>query len=171
MIRTIKGRSLRTALLTCLSLFGLSLLGLPLFSLPLSAQDALVVETSGGLAIGQLAFEPGQEICLTWAHSVTGGPVADCFENRSGTLVLARSYLHDFAAGLGEVAGRGTLRSAETGGYWIDGINEPIPGNALRLRVGAPFVGHVLTSGTQRLNLSARAAGASVYLRLRPMPS
>jgi hypothetical protein len=134
---------------------------------PLWAQGALVVQTQAGLEIGELAFAPGQEICLRWAHSVTGGAVADCFGNKDGTLVLARSYLHDFAAGLGEVAGRGTLRRADGGGYWIDGINEPIPGNALRLRVGAPRVGHVLTDGTHRLNLSARAAGAGVVLRLR----
>ena len=127
----------------------------------------LVAETPAGLAIGQLHFEPGQEICLTWAHSVTGGKVADCFENRAGSLVLSRSYLHDFAAGLGEVAGRGTLRSAPSGGYWIEGIDEAIVNNTLRLRVGAPRVGHVLSDGANRLNLSARAAGASIYLRLQ----
>ena len=158
MIPIWKGRSLRAALFACLALAGS----------PLWAQSTLVVETPAGLTIGVLDFAPGQEICLTWAHSVTGGRVADCFENRSGTMVLSRSYLHDFAAGLGEIAGRGTVRTAATGGYWIDGINEPIPDNTLRLRVGAPRVGHVLTDGTRRLNLSARAAGASVRLRLRP---
>jgi hypothetical protein len=135
---------------------------------PLWAQGKLVVETKAGLRIGELAFAPGQEICLRWAHSVTGGTVADCFANKDGTLHLKRSYLHDFAAGLGEVAGRGTLRSDSNGGYWIDDINEAIPDNALRLRIGTPRVGHVLTDGTNRLNLSARAAGASVVLRLEP---
>jgi hypothetical protein len=135
---------------------------------PCVAQGVLVVETPAGLAVGEMPFDPGQEICLTWAHSVTGGPVADCFDNKDGTLTLSRSYLHDFAAGLGEVAGRGTLRTAPGGGYWIDDINEAIPGNALRLRVGAPRVGHVLTDGRTRLNLSARAAGARVILRLKP---
>jgi hypothetical protein len=128
----------------------------------------MIVQTPAGLVIGTLAFDPAQEICLIWAHSVTGGRVADCFENRSGTMILTRSYLHDFAAGLGEVAGRGTLRPAPEGGYWIDGIDEVIPGNALRLRVGAPAVGHVLGNGRDRLNLSARAAGATVLLRLAP---
>jgi len=156
-----KGRSLWAALSTCLMLAGS----------PLWAQGALVVQTQAGLEIGELAFAPGQEICLTWSHSVTGGPVADCFGNKDGTLTLRRSYLHDFAAGLGEVAGRGTIRSAAGGGYWIDDINEAIPGNALPLRVGAPRVGHVLTDGTNRLNLSARAAGARVILRLTsPVP-
>ncbi|MEE4346424.1 MAG: DUF1850 domain-containing protein [Paracoccaceae bacterium] len=161
MIRTSEGRFLRAALLACAMLSGT----------PLLADDRLVVETLEGLTLGELAFDPGQEICLTWAHSVTGGRVADCFENRDGTMVLARSFLHDFAAGLGEVAGRGTLRSAAEGGYWIDGIDEAIPDNALRLRIGAPRVGHVLTDGTDRLNLSARAPGASVMIRLRPHSS
>lgn len=152
-----EGRSLGAALCVCLMLAGA----------PVWAQSVLVVETPAGLSIGQIDFAPGQEICLTWAHSVTGGRVADCFENRDGTMVLSRAYLHDFAAGLGEVAGRGTLRTAEGGGYWIDGINEAIPGNALRLRVGAPRVGHVLSDGATMLRLSARAAGASVFLRLR----
>jgi hypothetical protein len=139
-----------------------------LFGTPLLAKDTLTVETLAGLNIGELGFDPGQEICLSWAHSVTGGRVADCFENRDGTMMLTRSFLHDFAAGLGEVAGRGTLRSAAGGGYWIDGIDEVIPDNALRLRIGAPRVGHVLTGGTDRLHLSARAPGASVMIRLVP---
>lgn len=139
-----------------------------IWTAPLRAEPRLVVESRQGLVIGQLRFETGREICLSWSHSVTGGFVSDCFENRDGILMLTRSYLHDFAAGLGEVAGRGTLRSAEGGGYWIDGIDEAIPGNALPLRVGAPRVGHVLTGSGQRLNLSAMAAGARVNLRLIP---
>lgn len=152
------GRSLWAALFA-----GVILIGTPLW-----AQDVLVVETREGRSLGQLDFDAGQEICLTWAHSVTGGHVADCFENRDGTMMLTRSYLHDFAAGLGEVAGRGTMRSAAGGGYWIDDINEAIPGNALLLRVGAPRVGHMLSGAGQRLNLSAQAAGARVTLRLVP---
>lgn len=152
-------------------LFGAALLALSacaslVWATPLRAQPHLVVETRNGLVIGQLRFDPGQELCLSWSHSVTGGPVSDCFENRDGILTLTRSYLHDFAAGLGEIAGRGTLRSAEGGGYWIDGIDEAIPDNALPLRVGAPRVGHVLTGSEQRLNLSTIAAGARVNLRL-----
>jgi hypothetical protein len=138
------------------------------WSAPLGAEPHLVVESRNGLVIGQLRFDAGQEICLSWSHSVTGGPVSDCFENRDGILMLTRSYLHDFAAGLGEIAGRGTLRSAEGGGYWIEGIDEAIPGNALPLRVGSPRVAHVLTGSGRRLNLSTMAAGARVNLRLIP---
>jgi hypothetical protein len=135
---------------------------------PIAAQDLLTVEARDGAVLGQLAFEPAREICLSWSHSVTGGAVADCFENRAGALTLTRSYLHDFAAGLGEIAGRGTLVSAQGGGYWIEGIDEAIPDNALLLRVGAIRVGHVLRGTDTEIDLSAMAAGQRVTLRLIP---
>lgn len=144
--------------------------GMILISAPLRAQDALVVETSAGVVLGRLAFAEGREICLSWAHSVTGGAVVDCFENRDGTMLLTRSYLHDFAAGLGEVAGRGKLRPAAGGGYWIEAMDEAIPGNALTLRIGAPRVNHVLTGADEALHLSALAPGARVSLRLVSHP-
>lgn len=118
--------------------------------------------------LGQLPFDAGHAICLRWSHSVTGGAVADCFENRSGTMVLTRSYLHDFAAGLGEVAGRGQLQPSAGGGYWITGIDEVIPGNALALRVGPMAVNHTLSGGGQSLSLSQIAADTPVVLRLKP---
>ncbi|WP_234822653.1 DUF1850 domain-containing protein [Palleronia aestuarii] len=104
--------------------------------------------------------------CLEWAHSVTGGAVADCFVNADGRMVLDRSYLHDYAAGLGEVPGRGHVVAAPGGGYWIEGIDEPVPGDALPLRVGGPRVGHRIEAGGQTYDLTARAAGARVILRL-----
>jgi len=117
-------------------------------------------------ALAGLEFPEEAEICLHWSHSVTGGAVADCFVNRDGVMVLDRSYLHDFAAGLGEVPGRGTLTSAPGGGYWITGMNEPVSGNALRLRVGPPSVGHRLEGPSGSVDLSATASGQSVTLRL-----
>jgi hypothetical protein len=128
----------------------------------------LHVEGGGGLLIQADAPE-GAEWCLTWNHSVTGGAVADCFENRDGRMVLTRAYLHDFAAGLGTVEGRGgTLVSAEGGGYWIEGLDEPIPGNALPLRVGRPSTDHRLRIGGMVHALSSFAAGQRVVLRLLP---
>lgn len=164
MIRDAAGRLPRVALQVLVLSASLA------WAAPIAAEALLAVESPKGLVVGEMRFAPGQEICLSWSHSVTGGPVADCFENRDGKLMLTRSYLHDFAAGLGEVAGRGTIRPAMAGGYWIEGIDEVIPGNALVLRAGAPRVGHILQGGGQRLNLSARAAGARLVLRLIPRP-
>ena len=115
--------------------------------------------------LAQLPFN-GAEICLEWAHSVTGGAVVDCFVAREGAMVLSRSYLHDFAAGLGEVLGRGTLTSAEEGGYWIVGIDEVIPSPGLPLRVGPPRVGHLLRGPEASINLSELAPNQRVTLQI-----
>jgi hypothetical protein len=131
----------------------------------LAGDPVLLVETAGP-PLGQLPFPQGQEICLHWNHSVTGGPVADCFENDDGSLTLTRSYLHDFAAGLGDMAGRGTLTPAGDGGYWITDIGEKIPGNALSLRVGPENVNHRLLAGDDTLPLSALAPDTAVLLSL-----
>ena len=133
----------------------------------IAAGDTLAVEAADGPLLA-FPVADGAEWCLHWNHSVTGGAVSDCFVNRSGTMMLTRSYLHDFAAGLGEVLGRGTLRAAEDGGYWIENMREPIPDNALVLRVGRPAVNHRLEIGGEEHSLSAIAAGERVTLHLEP---
>ncbi len=134
-------------------------------ALPVGAGPVLEVSIDGSVQHSLPAPE-GQDICLHWAHSVTGGKVADCFENRAGQLLLTRSYLHDFAAGLGEVPGRGALEAAADGGYWITGMDEPVAGNVLSLRIGAPAVGHTLRTGDTVLPLSELAPGARARLTL-----
>jgi len=135
------------------------------------AGPALQLHDDDGAVLAQLPMRDGAEICLHWAHSVTGGAVADCFENRAGTLTLTRSFLHDFAAGLGEVAGRGQVVSAQGGGYWIAGMNEAMPANTVTLRAGSAQVGHRLAGAGQDLLLSdhvARGARVRLYLNLNP---
>ena len=134
---------------------------------PAQAADVLQVVTKDGDPLVAMPFDGG-EICLTWAHSVTGGAVADCFAAQDERLILVRSYLHDYAAGLGEVAGRGRVVPAERGGYWIVGIDEMLPVNGLPLRVGPARVGHKLTGTAGVIDLSALAANSLVTLRVRP---
>lgn len=136
-------------------------------ALPAHADALLQVVAKTGAAIAELPFDGG-EICLTWAHSVTGGAVADCFAARDGQLVLVGSFLHDYAAGLGEVAGRGHVIPAEGGGYWIVDIDEPMPEGGLPLRVGPAQVGHKLTGAAGVVDLSALSANSLVTLRVRP---
>ncbi len=135
---------------------------------PVMADPVLRVELASGNVLAEWRLPEGREACLTWAHSVTGGAVADCFTQDAGQLLLSRSYLHDFAAGLGEVAGRGRLTAAPDGGYWIEDMAEPIAGNTLPIRIGAASVGHVLTLGPHVLNLSQQASGQAATLRLVP---
>ena len=125
---------------------------------PALADPALQALGPDGAVVVTLPMPQGQEICLHWAHSVTGGEVADCFENRANSLTLTRSYLHDFAAGLGEVQGRGTLKSDPGGGYWITDIDEGLPGNRLALRTGSSAVNHSLVASTHKVDLPLNSA-------------
>ena len=126
---------------------------------------ALEILRADGSALAAIALPDDGEWCLDWRHSVTGGAVQDCFTVADGRMILARSYLHDAAAGLGHIAGRGTQRSAPGGGYWIEDIDEPVTGNALRLRVGGARVAHRVTAGDAAFELSRHAAGERVTLR------
>lgn len=126
--------------------------------------QALRVSDDNGTTLALLPLIPGAEFCLRWNHSVTGGEVADCFVITDGHMVLTRSYLHDYAAGLGEIAGRGVVRAARGGGYWIENMNEPLRGNRLPLRVGSAAVDHRLTSDAWQIDLSRVAGGKRVAL-------
>ena len=141
-------------------------LGLAL--VPAAAAAGTLVVEDGRARLAALEVAEGDEWCLRWNHSVTGGRVADCFVNDGGAMVLTRSYLHDYAAGLGEVPGRGRVRAATGGGYWIEEIGETIADNTLPLRVGRAAVDHRITSGDAAIALSERAAGCRVMLRLIP---
>ena len=104
--------------------------------------------------------------CLLWNHSVAGFLVSDCFVVQNSHMFLYSSHQPDFAAGLGYLEGRGTLRSDGRGGYLITDINEPVPGDALALRVGSPAVNHRLVHEGKEISLSEIAAGRRVTLRL-----
>ena len=140
-------------------------LSAPALAGPALAGPALQAQGRDGGVIAAFPMPEGHEICLHWAHSVTGGKVADCFENRMDRLTLTRSYLHDFAAGLGEVEGRGTLTPAPQGGYWIMDINEALPDNRLALRTGSGAVGHRLVAGEKTVALPLQTALTLILTR------
>lgn len=142
----------------------LAALFLVLPAVAMAAEGRLLVVDRQDRVLAELPLPDGVEACLSWHHSVTGGPVADCFAIREGRLVLTRSYLHDYAAGLGEVPGRGTVRPAAEGGYWIDDIDEPLPADGLTVRIGPAAVGHRLRAGAATVDLSALAAGQRLRL-------
>ncbi|MDO5528715.1 MAG: DUF1850 domain-containing protein [Paracoccus sp. (in: a-proteobacteria)] len=114
-----------------------------------------------------LSMPEGAEICLRWNHSVTGGAVADCFAHRGGDLLLVSSYLHDYAAGLGDLPGRGTIAPAPGGGYLITGIDEVMADRRVVLRVGSARVDQRLEAASGWISLPALAArGERVVLQL-----
>ncbi|WP_282026181.1 DUF1850 domain-containing protein [Limimaricola cinnabarinus] len=129
---------------------------------------ALTATLSDGTEIARLPVPEGGEWCVLWRHSVQGFEVADCYENRGGRMVLMRSHQPDFAAGLGHIPGRGRQASDGEGGYWITGIEEPVPGDAYVLRAGSMAVDHRLSAGGATVSLSERAARARIRIALEP---
>jgi len=140
---------------------------LVLASLPAVAAGA-VLEVIGadGARLARFSVEPGERWCVLWEHSVEGFTVEDCYVHRNGRMVLVASHQPDFAAGLGHVPGRGTQHSDDDGGYWIRGIDEPVPGNRYLLRVGSERVNHRIRHRGDITSLSGLAAGERVTVRL-----
>ncbi len=146
-----------------------ALLGGGLLALLLhSAADggALTARLDDGTEIARLPVPDGAGWCVLWRHSVRGFEVADCYENRNGAMVLVRSHLPDFAAGLDHIPGRGRQVSDGRGGYWILDLDEPVAGNALVLRPGMASVDHRLRTGDRMVSLSALAPRQRVRIAL-----
>ncbi len=83
-------------------------------------------------------------------------------------MVLVRSHLPDFAAGLDHIPGRGRQVSDGQGGYFIEDLDEPVPGNAYVLRPGRGGVDHRIRMGGQEIALSDAAPRARVRIALEP---
>lgn len=128
--------------------------------------DALIATREDGAEIARLEVPEGTEWCVLWNHSVKGFPVADCYENQAGQMVLMHAHLPDFAAGLDHIPGRGRQVTDGQGGYFIRDINEPVPGNAYVLRPGAGPVNHRLQVGNTTVSLSAVAPRQRVRIAL-----
>ena len=145
-----------------------ALIGGGCLALLLSAAHAgtLTATREDGTEIARLPVPEGAGWCVLWHHSVKGFEVSDCYENRGGAMVLVRSHLPDFAAGLDHIPGRGRQVSDGKGGYWILDIDEPVPGNAYVLRPGAGAVDHRLRAGDRTVSLSAVAARERVRIAL-----
>jgi len=127
--------------------------------------------SSGKQRLVTIPMPQGAQWCVKWNHSVAQFVVLDCYRNVAGQMVLERSHQPDFAAGLGHVLGRGVQVSDGEGGYWIKGIDEPVPSNRYALRVGAMRVNHRLVwpaqAPTESFSISEQAAGERVIIQLQ----
>jgi len=119
-----------------------------------------------GREIARFDVTAGEGWCVLWRHSVQGFEVEDCYENREGRMVLVRSHLPDFAAGLDHIPGRGIQLSDGEGGYWIEDLDEPVPGDAYILRPGSRAVDHRLKVGDRVVSLSEAAPRKRVRIAL-----
>ncbi|QFT64363.1 DUF1850 domain-containing protein [Roseivivax sp. THAF30] len=140
---------------------------LALLLLPVSVgAEALTATREDGTEIARFDIPEGKGWCVLWNHSVQGFTVSDCYENQAGRMVLVRSHLPDFAAGLDHIPGRGRQVTDGQGGYFILDIDEPVPGNAYILRPGAGPVNHRLQVGDRVVSLSAVAPRERVRIAL-----
>jgi hypothetical protein len=142
-----------------------TLLAAALVPFAAAADPVLEVRDETGRALVAAALPPDGRWCLAWNHSVTGEPVLDCFRLEAGALLLERSHQIDFSsAGLGHTPGRGRIGTDGSGGQWIEGIDAPVAGGVLVLRVGAAAVDHRVIAGGAIHRLSAVAPGARVRI-------
>ena len=146
---------------------GGGLCALLLSALP-AAAGTLAVTLDDGTRIASLPVPEGTGWCVLWNHSVQGFEVSDCYVNEAGRMVLKRSHLPDFAAGLDHIPGRGRQVSDGRGGYWIEDLDEPVPGNAYVLRTGGPKVDHRLRAGDTEISLTGAVGRARVHIALIP---
>ncbi len=146
---------------------GGGLCALLLSALP-AAAGTLSVTLDDGTALARIAVPEGAEWCILWNHSVQGFEVSDCYVNEAGRMVLKRSHLPDFAAGLDHIPGRGRQVSDGRGGYWIEDLDEAVPGNAYVLRTGGPKVDHRIAVAGRVISLTGAAAHARVTIALLP---
>lgn len=138
------------------------------FAVPALADRLTISDASTGAALASAPMAQGAGWCILWNHSVQGFEVEDCYENRDGVMVLVRSHLPDFAAGLDHIPGRGRQVSDGMGGYWIEDLDEPVPGNAYILRPGGPAVNHRLRTEAIEISLTQLAERARVRIALQP---
>lgn len=132
-----------------------------------NAASLSVSRIDNGRELARFALSEGESWCILWNHSVQGFEVADCYENRGGTMVLVKSHQPDFAAGLGEIPGRGHQVSDGKGGYWILAIDEPVSGNAYVLRPGRQStVDHRIAIAGRTVSLSKLAEHDRVKISL-----
>ncbi len=124
----------------------------------------LVVTDDAGEVLLELPLDTVPTWEVRWNHSVAGFEVRDRYRLEGGRMLLQDTYAPDFAAGLGQIPGRGRLESDPRGGYWIRAIDEPVAGNRYALRVGSARVDHRLVHAGKSYSLSKVAAGERVTL-------
>ena len=137
-----------------------------LLAVPAQAGELVLSLADSGEVLGRFVIEDGDRWSILWNHSVQGFEVEDVYESRDGAMVLVRSHLPDFAAGLGHIPGRGIQTSDGAGGYWIEDIDEAVPGNAYILRPGPPSVNHRLRTPLEEISLTDLAERARLRIAL-----
>jgi len=120
--------------------------------------------------VGPLFFavRKGTAVELDWVHSVSAIPVREVFRVADGALWLEETHNPWFAAGLGEIAGRGRTVAEAGHAVAIVDIHESAEGMALR--IGSPEIHHTLVVGGRRCDLSRLAPHARAVFEVVTLP-
>lgn len=114
-----------------------------------------------------LMWQESFEICYT--HSVDRKPVCEVFKVKWGKgIVLHEMYFRMFGAGMGHWKGHGYVVEE---GEWIKikEINKTI--GSFLLRIGTRGVDHILCVRGKKINLTERAEGKLVEVKIEIKPS
>ena len=101
-----------------------------------------------------IAFYPvneGDEISITFVHSVNKTPVTDVYEYRDGSIFVIRTIYYSFGAGVQTEVGEGqTLEYAEDGSMIVSGFDKQM--DSLSYIVGT-VSDHMLEIGNESVSL------------------
>ncbi|GAA2098541.1 hypothetical protein GCM10009823_19860 [Brevibacterium salitolerans] len=118
------------------------------------------VTVSGGERT--LAVVGHDRFSISYVHSIDGLPIEEDLQVDEGRLVVERTRLRQFGAGMGQIEGHGHGR--QEGRWWvIDDMGRDI-GAEMHLRAGAPEVDHRLRIDTTELALSACMPGERITI-------
>ena len=120
--------------------------------------------------VGPLFFpvREGAAVELTWVHSVSAIPVREVFRVADGALWLEETHNPWFAAGLGEIAGRGRTVAEAGHAVAIVDIHERAEGMALR--IGSPEIHHTVRVSDRSCDLSRLAPRRRAVFEVVTLP-
>jgi len=124
-----------------------------------------IVDGRCGLVVFCARVQPGEELVLSFVHSVNRRPVYDTLRVEADHLVIAKSRFDTFGAGMPEASTQeGTLTVAEDG--WLEWtVNRPTP--EITVRVGR-VADHTVHYKGRDIRLSDLAEpGSALTLRVR----
>lgn len=109
-----------------------------------------------------LATATQRHLTIAYVHSIDRLPIEEDLRREGDQLIVERTRLREFGAGMGHIAGQSNGRA--DGEWWVvDDLARPI-GPQLLLRVGAPRVDHRIRLGDTELRLSNCLAGQRVTI-------
>lgn len=121
-----------------------------------------------GLGPVYFPVREGAVVELRWVHSVSAIPVREVFRVAQGALWLEETHNPWFAAGLGEIAGRGHTVAEGDHAVAIVGIHERAQGMALR--IGSPEIHHTLGVLGRSCDLSRLAPHKRAVFEVLTLP-